>query len=139
MLISLIILIAGVALAALVYGLFSLIVKLAGKENYLLTLSLTKRLFGDKWGKILHYLFFQILPLLISIWLTICVIIAVNQNMKIACKMKYLLLLIAILLISCAGTQYKIPPLFGQHQNIHRKISNILQKLHIFISQKKLA
>lgn len=59
--------------------------------------------------------------------------------MKIACKMKYLLLLIAILLISCAAPQYKIPPLFGQHQNIHRKISNILQKLHIFISQKKLA
>lgn len=28
--------------------------------------------------------------------------------MKIACKMKYLLLLIAILLISCAGTQYKV-------------------------------
>ena len=77
-LISFIILIAGVALAALVYGLFTLIVKLAGKENYLLTLSLTKRLFGDKWGKILHYLFFTILPLLISIWLTICVIIAVN-------------------------------------------------------------
>jgi hypothetical protein len=72
------ILIAGVALAALVYGLFTLIVKLAGKENFLLTLSLTKRLFGDKWGKILHYLFFTILPLLISIWLTICVIIAVN-------------------------------------------------------------
>ena len=72
------ILIAGVALAALVYGLFTLIVKLAGKENYLLTLSLTKRLFGDKWGKILHYLFFTILPLLISIWLTICVIYAVN-------------------------------------------------------------
>lgn len=77
-LISFIILIAGVALAALVYGLFTLIVKLAGKENYLLTLSLTKRLFGDKWGKILHDLFFTILPLLISIWLTICVIIAVN-------------------------------------------------------------
>lgn len=73
-----IILIAGVALAALVYGLFTLIVKLAGKENFLLTLSLTKRLFGDKWGKILHYLFFTILPLLISIWLTICVIYAVN-------------------------------------------------------------
>ena len=73
-----IILIAGVALAALVYSLFTLIVKLAGKENYLLTLSLTKRLFGDKWGKILHYLFFTILPLLISIWLTICVISAVN-------------------------------------------------------------
>ena len=72
------ILIAGVALAALVYSLFTLIVKLAGKENYLLTLSLTKRLFGDKWGKILHDLFFTILPLLISIWLTICVIIAVN-------------------------------------------------------------
>ena len=72
------ILIAGVALAALVYSLFTLIVKLAGKENYLLTLSLTKRLFGDKWGKILHYLFFTILPLLISIWLTICVIYAVN-------------------------------------------------------------
>ena len=69
---------AGVALAALVYSLFTLIVKLAGKENYLLTLSLTKRLFGDKWGKILHYLFFTILPLLISIWLTICVITAVN-------------------------------------------------------------
>lgn len=78
MLISFIILIAGVALAALVYGLFTLIVKLAGKENYLLTLSLTKRLFGDKWGKILHDLFFTILPLLISIWLTICVITAVN-------------------------------------------------------------
>ena len=46
-----IILIAGVALAALVYSLFTLIVKLAGKENYLLTLSLTKRLFGDIWGK----------------------------------------------------------------------------------------
>ena len=72
------ILIAGVALAALVYSLFTLIVKLAGKENFLLTLSLTKRLFGDKWGKILHYLLFTILPLLISIWLTICVIIAVN-------------------------------------------------------------
>lgn len=72
------ILIAGVALAALVYSLFTLIVKLAGKENFLLTLSLTKRLFGDKWGKILHDLFFTILPLLISIWLTICVIIAVN-------------------------------------------------------------
>jgi len=78
MLISFIILIAGVALAALVYSLFTLIVKLAGKENFLLTLSLTKRLFGDKWGKKLHYLFFTILPLLISIWLTICVIIAVN-------------------------------------------------------------
>ena len=51
MLIPLIILIAGVALAALVYSLFTLIVKLAGKENFLLTLSLTKRLFGDKWGK----------------------------------------------------------------------------------------
>ena len=72
------ILIAGVALAALVYGLFTLIVKLAGKEHFLLTLSLTKRLFGDKWGKILHYLFFTILPLLISIWLTINIIIAVN-------------------------------------------------------------
>ena len=72
------ILIAGVALAALVYSLFTLIVKLAGKENFLLTLSLTKRLFGDKWGKILHDLFFTRLPLLISIWLTICVIIAVN-------------------------------------------------------------
>ena len=79
MLIPLIILIiAGVDLAALVYLLFTLIVKLAGKENYLLTLSLTKRLFGDKWGKILHYLFFTILPLLISIWLTIIIIIVVN-------------------------------------------------------------
>lgn len=72
------ILIAGVALAALVYGLFTLIVKLAGKENYLLTLSLTKRLFGDKWGKILHDLFFTRLPLLISIWLIINIIIVVN-------------------------------------------------------------
>lgn len=78
MLITLIILAAGVAFAALVYSLFTLIVKLAGKENFLLTLSLTKRLFGDKWGKILHYLFFTILPLLISIWLTINIIIAVN-------------------------------------------------------------
>ena len=51
MLITLIILAAGVAFAALVYSLFTLIVKLAGKENFLLTLSLTKRLFGDKWGK----------------------------------------------------------------------------------------
>ena len=33
MLIPLIILIAGIALAALVYSLFTLIVKLAGKEN----------------------------------------------------------------------------------------------------------
>ena len=72
------ILIAGVALAALVYSLFTLIVKLAGKENFLLTLSQTKRLFGDKWGKILHYLFFTILPLLISIWLIINIIIVVN-------------------------------------------------------------
>lgn len=78
MLITLIILAAGVAFAAIVYSLFTLIVKLAGKENFLLTLSLTKRLFGDKWGKILHYLFFTILPLLISIWLTINIIIAVN-------------------------------------------------------------
>ena len=78
MLRTLIILAAGVAFAALVYSLFTLIVKLAGKENFLLTLSLTKRLFGDKCGKILHYLFFTILPLLISIWLTINIIIAVN-------------------------------------------------------------
>ena len=77
-LLIIIILIPCVALAALVYGLFTLIVKLAGKEHFLLTLSLTKRLFGDKWGKILHDLFFTRLPLLISIWLTICIIIAVN-------------------------------------------------------------
>ena len=38
------ILLAGIALVALVYGLFTLIMKLAGKGKYLLTFNLTKRL-----------------------------------------------------------------------------------------------
>ena len=74
----LLILFAGIALVALAYGLFTLIMKLAGKGEYLLTLNLTKRLFGEKWGNVLHYVFFTILPLLISIWLIINIIIVVK-------------------------------------------------------------
>lgn len=74
----LLLLLAGIASAALFYGLFTLIMKLAGKGKYLPTLSLTKRLFGEKWGNILHYLFFTILPLLISVWLFINIIIVVK-------------------------------------------------------------
>ena len=74
----LLILLAGIALVALVYGLFTLIMKLAGKGKYLLTLNLTKRLFADKWGNVFHFVFFTILPLLISIWLIINIIIAVK-------------------------------------------------------------
>ena len=74
----LLILFAVVALVALAYGLFTLIMKLAGKGKYLLTLSLTKRLFGEKWGNVIHYVFFTILPLLISIWLIINIIIVVK-------------------------------------------------------------
>ena len=74
----LLILFAGIALVALAYGLFTLIMKLAGKGKYLVTLSLTKRMFGEKWGNILHYVFFTILPLLIGVWLIINIIIVVK-------------------------------------------------------------
>ena len=74
----LLILFAGIALVALAYGLFTLIMKLAGKGKYLVTLSLTKRIFGEKWGNILHYVFFTILPLLIGVWLIINIIIVVK-------------------------------------------------------------
>ena len=74
----LLILFAGIALVALAYGLFTLIMKLAGKGKYLVTLTLTKRLFGEKWGNILHYVFFTILPLLIGVWLIINIIIVVK-------------------------------------------------------------
>ena len=74
----LLILFAGIALVAQAYGLFTLIMKLAGKGKYLVTLSLTKRIFGEKWGNILHYVFFTILPLLIGVWLIINIIIVVK-------------------------------------------------------------
>ena len=74
----LLILFAGIALVALAYGLFTLIMKLAGKGKYLVTLSLTKRIFGEKWGNILHYVFFTIFPLLIGVWLIINIIIVVK-------------------------------------------------------------
>ena len=74
----LLILFAGIALVALAYGLFTLIMKLAGKGKYLVTLTLTKRIFGEKWGNILHYVFFTILPLLIGVWLIINIIIVVK-------------------------------------------------------------
>ena len=74
----LLILFAGIALVALAYGLFTLIMKRIGKGKYLVMLSLTKRIFGEKWGNILHYVFFTILPLLIGVWLIINIIIVVK-------------------------------------------------------------
>ena len=78
MLIFFILIMSCIAILAFAYGSFTIIMKRIGKEKYLVTLSLTKRLFGEKWGNILHYLFFTILPLLIGVWLIINIIIVVK-------------------------------------------------------------
>ena len=67
-----------IAILAFAYGIFTFIMKRIGKEKKLVTLSLTKRIFGEIWGNILHYLFFTILPVLIGVWLIINIIIVVK-------------------------------------------------------------
>ena len=60
---------AFIGIIAIAYGLITLIMKRVNKEKYLLTLSLTKWMFGGKWGRILHHIFFSIIPILIGVWL----------------------------------------------------------------------
>ena len=78
MLIFFILIMSCIAILAFAYGIFTFIMKRTGKEKKLVTLSLTKRIFGEKLGNILHYLFFTILPLLIGVWLIINIIIVVK-------------------------------------------------------------
>ena len=77
MLIFLLLIEAFIGICAIAYGLFTLILKLVNKEKYLLTLSLTKRMFGEKWGKILHNIFFTIIPILIGVWFVYNVLIVI--------------------------------------------------------------
>ena len=77
MLVFLVLIEAFIGIFAIAYGLFTLIMKLVNKEKYLLTLSLIKRMFGEKWGKILHNIFFTIIPILIGVWFIYNVLIVI--------------------------------------------------------------
>lgn len=82
MLVFLVFFIIAFAVVAICYGLLTLIVKLIKKDKYLPTLILAEKIFGEKWGIRLHYVFFTILPLLIGIWLLLNVYFVVtNQHL----------------------------------------------------------
>lgn len=71
MLIFLVLIETLIGVLAIAYGLFTLIMKRVNKEKFLLTLTLTNWIFGEKWGRPIHHIFFTIVPFLVGVWLLI--------------------------------------------------------------------